>query len=356
MTFSNTVIDMKDLMRYHYPKCRNDSLAHMAMDLHIPFTLDNPETRCRLIRRFYEKTDRAAGRKTGSEVPADSQLETDAACRRVIDVPLRQDTRDLLLEDDILMLGDLRRFSKRELQYRFDADSEVLSDILSALDRYHIQLRRGHAGRGLHGYPDNMKELADRRPPGWEILLFSRAYAAGYEQLACWRTAKRARASYENLTHFIYSFQEMTAFVSSKSDDLIAILQDAEHVLDVEIPAVLSGEEEDTTGDPADSLICLAENILLQYRKMLVWQQEFSYINTGDDFREAFDALLEVGENACNAFESLYRQLEECRKAILVDLENPEGRGLDLNIHVTFQADTDRLRTVMKKLRQEEEE
>ena len=156
MTFSNTVIDMKDLMRYHYPKCRNDSLAHMAMDLHIPFPQDNPEARCRLIRRIYEKTDRAAG-------------------------------------------------------------------------------------RGLHGYPDDMKELADRRPPGWEILLFSRAYAAGYEQLACWRTAKRARASYENLTHFIYSFQEMTAFVSSKSDDLIAILQDAEHVLDVEIPAVLSG-------------------------------------------------------------------------------------------------------------------
>lgn len=343
------------------------------MDIHIE--LDDPlEESCRIIWQLYQRMERselekktesqgvapaadqriAEGGALGVEIAKTNETSKESLDKPLIDIPLTEAARRILLYNGIDTLRELSRRSAVEVRDLSYMDEHVLEELETLLSGMSLHFRPENEDSFLYGYPEYIHKTIEEKKDYWEQVLFFEVLAVNFTWLEHFSSLRskeplpkisdRAYKAFDNIRDFKH-------FLTREQGTILGFASDMKDVMDVHLPEAIGQPEED--GDP-HRIALAAEDLIKIYKSVVHWMEELRLIETDSEIREGMDDYIGYGEDICKSFDEFHQQAIDFIRMMRkyydgeIDIED-----IPNNITLTISLEDGRSEKILDLLREE---
>lgn len=347
--FSNQVIEISDMAKNHLHLSGLLSLDELVQDLRIEAEGDIPqEMRCRQIWQIYCRLDRS--KLIG--VPDSVSKELTRKKYQVgIDVPvselrMTQKLRDALAEKEIDILWEVSVLDRMEAIELIG--NNCISELEDLLQEAGSGFRPENCYDVLYGYPEAVKEIAEKKEEYWNLFLFFELFRFRYLQLEKVRKQNPTSKRHEKEGFPVKSRQVLGSILSAAMQEIRQWVQF--YTFNLKSLNRESVREDDR--ECAAGIISAADALIRQYKEMMAFRRRFQYVDADESFRELIEETMLLGEQLCKCcVDDLYQKNMQAEKVLKDHMESGDrDTEPELDLSLNIAVDVDRINQMIEQL------
>lgn len=217
--------------------------------------------------------------------------------------------------------------------------------IRKAIQNIGLNIRPEDTEKFLYGYPEYLKEIADRRIKSWELYLFIDATLINLERMRYYRCTDM----YKNIPD-VYRISDSDECIND-FDSYLATAQRAlgkyENYIneigkvyneDMEAAIGLSGKNGD-----AEKIVAASESLMAIYRKIVRWKYWLQSRTVSERYKPYIEKLINIADDFYSDMDKYYEKLKDARN-LLIDLDKGRVRAKGTEVDITLNTSREAVR------------
>ena len=337
--FSNRMIDTLQMAENHLPENNSTELADFADHLGITVHCDDvPEERCRIILKLYQRMEKSELKNRNSMI-SKATIDTKILSMDEVDDLLISDlgmterTRNILYQNNIDMVRELMALSEKEAADLKYMDRQALRELKMILSTLKINFRSETQKPFLYRYPRFIRLIPKYKSDYWEYLFFLELITIKYHWFRPLRKRHLQPGKPILVVPKISKVSDLEDFIDKNVELVRGYTRD--------MASQLNDNKDEAFGLPgkpgdAEKIFLMADNMMKIYKRIILWIENMSSIDTDPKYRKAVLAFTRLGEEVCSFYDTLYQNCLEGIKSINDYLDGviPEE---DVDVHLDLK-------------------